>query len=235
MSKKDRWLTIVAFIVAVLPLIVIAFILKLLPEKIPITDINLIDAKVEYANKYSNLVTALLCLVPLLIVGTSRIIKTKLPEFKNYMAILIMSMVLSVAFTAIILKGLIEQVRNVEVLRVFDFVGFASVLVSIALALTGPITRYRKYDSKFWSINNRFSRFSTSVWKTIHHNAASVQTPVFTFVAVIASFVRGWPACIIFGVALVLFIVWTVVHSYIIKTTIEKRQKQHAKEIEEKQ
>ena len=165
MSKKDRWFTIVALIVAVLPLIVIAFILKLLPEKIPITDINLIDAKVEYANKYSNLVTALLCLVPLLIVGTSRIIKTKLPEFKNYLAILVMSMVLSIAFTGIILKGLIAQTRNVETLRTFDFVGFASVLVSIALALTGPLTRYKKYGTKFWSVNNRFSRFSSSVWK----------------------------------------------------------------------
>ncbi len=231
MSKKDRWLTEIAFITAVLPLIFIAFILKLLPARIPITNINIVDVKVEYANKYNNLITGLFCLVPLMIVAISRFIKNKLPEYKNYSAILIMSMVLSVAFSAIIIKGLAAQIQNVDDLKSFDFIGFGAVLICIFIALMGTVTRYRKVGSKFWAINNRFTRSSASIWKTVHHNAASVQTPVFVFVGVVLSFVRGYPTLIILFSALFLFIVWTFVHSYIIKSVFEKRRKENGIEV----
>ena len=227
MSKKDRWLTEIAFITAVLPLIFIAFILKLMPTRIPITDINLIEVKVEYTNKYNNLITGLFCLVPLLIVGISRYIKKKIPDYKNYAAILIMSMVLSVAFSAIIIKGLTEQIRNIKDLKSFDFIGFGAVLACIFMALMGTVTRYRKFGSKVWAINNRYTRRSASIWKTVHHNAAGVQVPVFVFVGVVLSFVRGYPTLIIFFSALLLFAVWTFIHSYLIKCVFEKRRKEN--------
>lgn len=227
MTKRERWLTEISFITAVLPLIFIAFILKLLPARIPITDINIVDVKVEYANKYNNLITGLFCLVPLLIVGISRYIKKKIPDYKNYTAILIMSMVLSLAFSAIIIKGLAAQVRNVKDLKSFDFVGFGAVLACIFMALMGTVTRYRKVGSKFWAINNRYTRSSASIWKTVHHNAASVQTPAFVFVAVVLSFVRGYATLIIFFSALFVFVVWTFIHSYLIKTVFEKRRKEN--------
>ncbi len=227
MSKRDRWLTTIALIVAVLPLIFIAFIIKLLPARVPITDINIVDVKVEYANKYNNLITGLFCVVPLLIVAISRYIKVKIPDYKNYAAILIMSMVLSVAFSAIIVKGLITQIQNVKDLKSFDFIGFAVVLACIFMAITGTFTRYRKFKSKFWAINNRYTRSSASVWKTVHHNAAGVQTPVFTFVGVVLSYVRGYATLIIFCSALFLFIVWTFIHSYLIKKLFDKRRKEN--------
>lgn len=233
MSKKERWLTVAALITAVLPLILIAFILKLLPERVPISDINIVDVKVEYANKYNNLIGVLFCLVPLFIVGVSRYIKMRLPEYKNYPAILIMTMVLSIAFSAIIAKGLSTQIRRVSELKSFDWLGFVCVLLSTAFAFITPVVRYRKFGSKFFAINNRYTRHSHSVWKTVHHNAAGVQTIVFVFVAVVVSFVRGWATAVILATAVFMFVIWTFIHSYIIKTTFDKRRREHIGDIAE--
>jgi hypothetical protein len=228
MTKRERWLTTVALVLSVLPLIIVAFILKLYPSESSrlIDNIIIIEppqVKDDYISKYNNLVIGLFCVVPLSIVIIASYIKRKLVEYDNYTAILIVSIVLSVFFSAIALYGVVNQAVTRGGIIGFDAWGFLAVSASLFAALCGNLTRYFKFGSRF-AINNRFTRSSVSVWKTVHRNAGILQTLGFTLMAVPLSFISGWAAAVVFVGAAGAFIAWTFLHSYRIRNLFAKRK-----------
>jgi hypothetical protein len=227
MTRDERWLTSAAFIAGTTPLIFMALILKLLPAEVPLMHLSLTEASPEYASKYNNLITGLFCVVPLSIVVIAKYIKRHIPDYRNYKAILIVAIALSLSFLGIVIFGLIVQLRRVEAIRDFDYTGFSSVLLSIAIAMCGNITRYRKMDGRL-AINNRFTRASLSVWKTVHSNAATVQILWFAFIAVSLSFIRGWITFVVLAGGISAFLIWTYVHSYFVRNAFERKRREHA-------
>lgn len=225
MTKRDRWLTSIAVLVSVLPLIIMAFILKLLPLNVALEGLPLLSAE-KYLNKYVYLVTGVFCIVPLSIVLISYYIKRKMVVYSNYPAILVMSMLLSLTFSVIAIYGVFSKVENINIFIEFDFIGFLAVLVSMATALLGNLMRYRNPKSVL-AIKNKYTKASSSVFKTVHNNASSVQTWLFIIVTVIISFTIGWHSWVIYGSAVISYIVWCYIYSRAVMKYFEKRKAEY--------
>jgi hypothetical protein len=207
-----------------------ALILKLLPQSIPVVELSVVEHSVEYASKYNNLIMGLFCVVPLSIVVIARYIKGHVPDYHNYKAILLVSMALGLSFTGIVTYGLIVQIGRVQDLRDFDVSGFCSVLLSVAFAMCGNVTRYRKWGSRI-ALNNRFTRSSACVWKAVHNNAAAVQILGFVLISVLLSFIRGWITFALLAASVAVFAGWAYLYSYLVRNAFERRKRDHAAEM----
>lgn len=227
MTKSERWLTSVAVLASVLPLIFIAFIIKLLPLEITLERVPLFNEE-AYLNKYTYLVTGLFCIVPLSIVLISVYIKRRMVVFRNYKAILIMVIVLSLSFTAIATQGVFIKIESLKVFNEFDIIGFFSVVLSIGMALSGNLTRYKNSKSVL-AIRNKYTKASSSVFKTVHHNAAAVQTWTFILVSVAVSFTSGWISLTVFGAAAAAYLIWCYLYSRAVLKYFERKKREYKK------
>ncbi len=223
MKKSERWLTSVAIIAGVLPLILMAFMMKLLPLNVQVDQFPLAPGKEELPSGYNFLLTGIFCVVPMAIVLIARYVKAKIVVYPNYPAILGVSILLSLSFSGIAVFGVVSQITDPSKLEGFDYIGFSCVVISILFALFANVLRYRKFKAKI-GIHNKYTRSSSSVWKTVHHNISTVQVWVFTFVAVVSAYIEGWRSFIIFGSALAAFFIWVYIYSFNVSKWFLKRQ-----------
>ena len=194
MIKVDRWCFAISLVIGVLPFSIMAIALQFLPDEVPIMVI--LGKEIETVSKNRNLIIGIFCLVPITAVLIAGYLRNRRIIERNYYAVTIGSIVISLAFLCFVLYQLIEQVNNADVLKQFDFVGVISVCLAYLISLLGvPVYDLKPNDSL--GFRNPYTYSSAAVWDATHKNCSYVIIIGFAVIGTATSFVRGYVSLII--------------------------------------
>lgn len=210
MITKDRWFFAVSLVVGVLPFSVMAIALQFLPDEVPL--IVILGEEIETVSKNRNLIIGLFCLVPIASVLLAGYLRSRRVIERNFYAVTVGAMVISLAFLCFVLYQLVVQARKTDIIRDFDFVGVISVCLSYLVALLGvPLYGLKPNDSL--GFRNAYTRDSAAVWTAVHHHCSLVIVIGFTVVGTICSFLRGYVPLLVLLAAAVLMILYSLLVS----------------------
>lgn len=211
MSKKDRWFFAVSLVIGVLPFSMMALAMYFLPDEVPVI-VDLVGKDIAHVSKNRNLVIGFFCLIPILAVALAANLKWKKIIDKNYYAVTIGSVIISLAFLCFVLYQVIVQSRRVNVIKNFDFVGVISVIISYVLALLGVFI-YDILPNAVLGFRNAYTMRSDAVWGAVHRNCSLVCCLGFTLLGVGLSFIRGLPALLLLLGGMAAYIFYTLIVS----------------------
>lgn len=222
MSKRDRWFYAVSLVMGVLPFSIMALALRFLPDRVPVI-VELAGHDVMYISKNRNLIIGVFCLVPIAAVVIAGELKRRNLIERNYYAVTLGAIVISVAFLCFIVYQLVMQTRRINIIESFDFVGVISVIVAFVLAILGvPI--YDLQPNAVLGFRNSYTMRSGAVWSKVHHHASFACIAGFTVFAMALSFIRGLPAllALLGGMVAFLFYVLIISRYYFRKIITQK-------------
>ena len=207
MITKDRWFFAVSLVVSVLPFSVMAIALQFLPDEVPL--LVILGEEIETVSKNRNLIIGLFCLVPVATVLLAGYLRCRRVIERNFYAVTVGAMVISLAFLCFVLYQLVVQARKTEIIRGFDFVGVISVCMAYVVALLGvPLYGLKPNDSL--GFRNAYTRDSVAVWTAVHRHCSLVMVIGFTVVGTVDSFLRGYVPLVILLAAAVLMILYSL-------------------------
>lgn len=219
MNTKNRWFFAVSLVTSVLPFALMALALRFLPDQVPL--MNILGNEIETVSKNRNLIIGLFCLVPVTAVLAAGYLKSRRVIEKNFYSVTVGAIVISLAFLCFVLYQLVDQARNSDVLKSFDFVGVISVCIAFVLALLGvPVYDLKPNDAL--GFRNVYTRRSDVIWDTVHHHCSYVMIIGFTLLGTVISFFRGFVPLVILLAYCVLFLLYTLYYS---RRTAKKAEK----------
>lgn len=189
MTKAERWLFTAALNLCAVPITALGIVFQLLPEEIPV--INLITQTTTMTSKYNDLAICLFMLVPLGMIIFAALFRYKKLIDKNYMFIVVASMLLSAVFTGVLIYCLTLQTDGQEFIRGIDYSTLVCCVLSIALSCVGTLL-YGLKQNEAVGFRNRFTAADSRVWEGVHNILSYIANGLFTALAVLLSFFRGW-------------------------------------------
>lgn len=224
MTRTERWLFATSLLASILPYIIIATSLQLLPKTLSFSVEILPPFVMTQVTKYNFLCLGVFCLVPLTLILIARILKAKGVVGKNFCSMVISGLVISVIFLLVSAYGVIYQVavKHINLLKDFDFMGIAVLMMCILMGMLSNFLPDIKQND-FLGIKNRHTLKSKAVWVKVHGDVNNVFMTVYFTLAVLLSslsifldYSYSWIQLIIWGIVTVVLFVWSNKHSKVV-------------------
>lgn len=222
MTNKERWLSGLALLLSLLPFILVAGSLQLLPERIEIPKlIQSEELPPVTVSKYGYLYLGLFGLIPGALIVIARLLHARGLVERNFMSMTVVVLVLAVVFLLVCVYGMVYQIirYDIDLLKTFDFFGGSVVCASLLVGfLANYFPRLRKND--FIGLKNRYTLADNRVWAKVHYVAADVYMSVFYGFALFSSalsiwldFRFGWVHIVLWVLAVFGLILWGRLYS----------------------
>ncbi len=229
MSNKERWLSGAALLVSILPFILVAGSMQLLPDGDIV--LSLLNHREElYINKYQYLYLGLIGFIPAVLVVFARILKARDLVERNFKYMVISALLLGVMFLFVTVYGMIDNIirYDIDLLMTFEFFGGSVTVVSlIGGMLANFLPSLRRND--FVGLKNRYTLGDNRVWLKVHYVAADVYMSVLFGFAVFSpalgiwlDFKYGWIHLVLWVATMTALIVWGRVYSRIVSRRITR-------------
>lgn len=219
MSNKERWLSSAALLMAILPFILVASSLQLLPDRIVLPTVN---GEELMLSKYQYLFIGLFGGIPAVLMVVARILRARRLVERNFTFMCIAALCVGGVFLLVSVYGVLYHIRmyDIDLIKRFDFFGGAAVIASL---LGGMLSTYfpqlRRND--VFGLKNKYTMSDTRIWTKVHHVAADVYLGAFYAFAVFSSmlsiwleFRYGWVHLILWVCVATGLIIWGRVYSY---------------------
>lgn len=220
MSNKERWLSSVALLISLLPFILVAGSMQLLPDYITIPNLRFEEEEI-LLEKYKYLYLGLFGLAPAVLAVTARILRTRKLVERNFMFMTIAAISLGIVFLLVSVYGVIYHIVSykIDLLKSFDFYGGATVLISLILGLMSNFFPYLRRNG-ILGLRNKYTMADNRIWLKVHYAAANVYMSVFYTLAVFSSalsifldFRFGWIHIILWVIAVAALLLWGRLYS----------------------
>lgn len=191
MTNKERWLSAWALLVSILPFILVASVLQLLPDKIILP--TLIEGEKLLLSKYQYLYLGLFGFVPAVLVIISRILRERNFVERNFMFMVIASLCLGAVFllTAIYVVLYHIHIYKIDLLKKFEFFGASAIVISLfGGMLANFFPQLRRND--VFGLKNKYTMGDSRIWSRVHHVAADVYMGAFYGFALFSSVLSIW-------------------------------------------
>lgn len=192
MTNKERWLSSAALLISILPFILVAGSIQLLPDSIVLPNIVLAEDVIKLP-KYQYLVLGIFGLVPVVLVVVARLLRERKLVERNFMWMIIASFVLGFMFLSSSVYGMIDNIikNDIDLLKKFDFFGGSVVVASlIGGMLANFFPQLRRND--VLGLKNKYTMSDNRVWDKVHYAAADVYMSVLYAFAVFTSALSIW-------------------------------------------
>lgn len=192
MTNKERWLSSAALLISILPFILVAGSIQLLPDSIVLPNIVLAEDVIRLP-KYQYLVLGIFGLVPVVLVVVARLLRERKLVERNFMWMIIASFVLGFMFLSSSVYGMIDNIikNDIDLLKKFDFFGGSVVVASlIGGMLANFFPQLRRND--VLGLKNKYTMSDNRVWVKVHYAAADVYMSVLYAFAVFTSALSIW-------------------------------------------
>ena len=114
MTNKERWLSSAALLISILPFILVAGSIQLLPDSIVLPNIVLAEDVIKLP-KYQYLVLGIFGLVPVVLVVVARLLRERKLVERNFMWMIIASFVLGFMFLSSSVYGMIDNIIKIDI------------------------------------------------------------------------------------------------------------------------
>lgn len=231
MTRKERWLFSISLLVAIMPFIIVASSLQMLPKTLMISAELLPGIIKVEVSKYNYLYLGLFCLVPVSLIVSARILKEKGVVGRNFSSMIISGLVLGIVFLLVSAYGVIYQIveRDIDLLKGFDFMGTVVVILSLIMGLLSNFLPDIKQND-ILGIKNKHTLSSNEVWKKVHIDVNNVFTFSYYGLALVLSglsifldYRYSWVHIVIWFAVSGLLFFWSSTHS---KKVAQKLKKQ---------
>lgn len=230
MKNRERWLSNIALMVSILPFILMAGSLQLLPDKIALP--NILEEEVITVSKYQYLYFGLFGLVPAALVIIARVLHGRRLVEHNYLFMVIAALILAGVFFLVSAYGLVYHIYiyDVDLIMRFDFYGGAVMLASL---VGGVLSTYfpQLHRNDIFGLKNKYTMSDSRVWEKVHTAAADVYMSVFFGFAILSSLLSNWISpkfawlqIVFWVVAVVGLFVWGRVYSQAVAKKIAKTE-----------
>lgn len=222
MSNKERWLSSTALLIAILPFILLAGIMQMLPDCISFISLN--EENEIFLSKYQYLYLALIGIVPIGLVVLARILRARGLVDRNFMFMVTAALVLGILFLIVIDYGIIRNILRYEIdlIKTFEFFGGSVVVASLLL---GEISNFmpglRRND--VLGIKNKYTLSDNRVWVKVHYSAADVYMGTLYAFAMFSAalsiwldFRFGWVHVVLWVLCMAGLLIWSRVYSRLI-------------------
>lgn len=192
MTNKERWLSSAALLISILPFILVAGSIQLLPDSIVLPNIVLAEDVIRLP-KYQYLVLGIFGLVPVVLVVVARLLRERKLVERNFMWMIIASFVLGFMFLSSSVYGMIDNIikNDIDLLKKFDFFGGSVVVASlIGGMLANFFPQLRRND--VLGLKNKYTMSDNRVCVKVHYAAADVYMSVLYAFAVFTSALSIW-------------------------------------------
>lgn len=192
MTNKERWLSSAALLISILPFILVAGSIQLLPDSIVLPNIVLAEDVIKLP-KYQYLVLGIFGLVPVVLVVVARLLRERKLVERNFMWMIIASFVLGFMFLSSSVYGMIDNIikNDIDLLKKFDFFGGSVVVASlIGGMLANFFPQLRRND--VLGLKNKYTMSDNRVWVKVHYAAADVYMSVLYAFALFTSALSIW-------------------------------------------
>ncbi|MDE6399217.1 MAG: hypothetical protein K2L51_07840 [Clostridiales bacterium] len=222
MTNKERWLSATALLVSILPLILLAGSMQLLPDRIALPQI-LTDEQhpAVYISKYQYLYLGFLGFIPAAFVLLARILRYKRIVERNHMYMVVASLCVGLAFLVVTAYGMIRNIIDYEIdlLKTFEFFSGSVIIVSLLMGILAnffPALR----RNEVLGLKNRYTLSDNRVWVKMHRVAADVYMGTMYLFAIFSSVLNifmdfrfGWVHLILWALTVTGLIVWGRLYS----------------------
>lgn len=192
MTNKERWLSAAALLISILPFILVAGSIQLLPNSIILPNIVLTEEAIKLP-KYQYLTLGFFGFVPVALVAVARFLRQRKLVERNFMWMIIASFVLGFVFLSVTVYGMIDNIikNDIDLLKKFDFFGASAVVASLAGGmLANFFPQLRRND--VLGLKNKYTMNDNRVWVKVHYAAADVYMSVLYAFAVFTSALSIW-------------------------------------------
>lgn len=201
MSKADRWIFTIALNLCAIPIIALGIFYQLLPDALP----SLIPKVTVQIHKADYLITCLFMLIPLIIIVFAAFLRYRKVITKNYTVMAVVSMLLSVAYTAVTVYCIVDKTSGVQLARKIDFSTLVCCVLCLAISAVGTLL-YGLKPNEAVGFVNRYTSSDGQIWTGVHNILSYIANGMFTVLAAVLAFFRGWHVVAIVVAALLLFV-----------------------------
>ena len=221
MTNKERWLSATALLISILPFILVAGSMQLLPDYTVLPNLVHGEESVIVLQKYQFLYLGLMGFVPALLVVFARVLKAKHLVERNFLFMVLAAMFLGILFLGVIVYGMIYNIirYDIDLLMTFGFFSGSVVAVSLVCGeLANFFPSLRRND--VLGLKNRYTMADNRVWVKVHYTAADVYMSTLYGFAVFSAalsiwldFRYGWVHLILWLLTMSGLLVWGRVYS----------------------
>ena len=220
MSNKERWLFSTALLVSVLPFILLAGSMQILPDRFSLPQILKEDTEIFFS-KYRFLYLGLMGFIPAALMVVARIFREKRVVERNFKYMAVAALCLGAVFLVVAVYGVIYNIHyyKIDLLKDFEFFSASVIIISLFAAEMANFFPLLKRNEVL-GLKNRYTMRDNRVWTRVHEAAADVYMGTFYSFAVFSSslcifmdFRLGWVHLILWVVTATGLIVWGRLYS----------------------
>lgn len=223
MTNKERWLSATALLVSIVPFILLAGSMQLLPDRFPLPTLHVAEDAPPpvYISKYKYLYLGLMGFVPALLVCLARFLKSKKIVERNFKFMVYAALCLGLVFLVVTVYGVLYNIHTykIDLLRTFEFFSATVVVVSLAAGMLANFFPSLKRNEVL-GLKNRYTMSDNRVWLKVHHVAADVYMCTFFLFALFSSsldifmdFRLGWVHIVLWVCTVAGLILWGRLYS----------------------
>lgn len=221
MTKKERWLYSIGLLFSILPFIIVAASLQLMPHTVEIIVDIMAKVNVVEMSKYNYLFLGLFCLVPFVLIVSARLLKGKGAVGHNFIPMVISGLVIGVVFMIVGTYGVVYQVvtKKVDLLRDIDVIGTIAIVMSVVMGLLSNFLPDLK-PNEIIGFKNRYTMSSNKVWEKVHTDMNNVAMGAYFLLAIIISalsiglnYSYSWIHLCLWVLTTVILVLWSAHHS----------------------
>lgn len=203
MTKAERWLFTTALNICIVPIAALGIIFQCLPDRIPIELLG--QTVADTTSKYIDLSLCLFMLIPLSMLLISTVLRHKRIIGRNYLSVTVSVIIIASVFTGVLLYSFSRQSERFEYVRGIDFSTLVCVALCMAVSFIGTLM-YGLKPNEAMGFRNRHTTAASEVWLKTHDALSFACNGIFTFLAGVLSFFRGWYVIVIVVAASILFV-----------------------------
>lgn len=191
MSSKERWLSSAALLISILPFVLVAGSIQLLPDFVILP--NFLEEQTLALPKYKYLITGLFGLVPVILVIIARILRERKLVERNFLWMIIAAFVLGFVFLSSTVFGMLNYIirNDIDLLKRFDFFGSTAVAISlIGGMLANFLPQLRR--NYIFGLKNKYTMGDNRIWIKVHIVAADVYMVTLYAFAIVSSVLSVW-------------------------------------------
>lgn len=235
MSNKERWLSSTALLISILPFIMIAIAMQMLPGK-SIDDYTHAVMGMEHTlfwnDKYKFLYSGIIGLVPIVLIVLARVLKRRKLVERNFMYMIAAALILGVLFLLVDIYGVIYSIIHLrfDIFGRLEFFGAAAIAASLVVGMLANFLPILRRNDAI-GIKNKYTLSDNRVWIKVHYVAADVYMITMFLFAMFSSilgiglgFNYGWVHIVLWVVTVSGLLIWGRLYSRKVSLRLNKSQ-----------
>ncbi len=214
MKSNERWLSSIALIISVLPLICVGLVRTFVTGSFLFEDLT---KGVTYELTSSQVtMSGMFCIIPISILLIARTLRSKELLSQHFPTLVIATLILSCVYVFAMVYILVLTLKRTELSVAFakiDYFALVTSIVCIAVSFVGNFLPSLKPNPVF-GVKNHYTMAHPDIWLAVNNGAASALTYIFLLAGVFTSHFGGITSVIIFLLACLLYYIWVALHSY---------------------